>query len=446
VLLKRLREHAGAILTSPDMAERRPALRAHNESNIPGLYIIGDLAGAPVIKMAMAQGYEVIEHIAAKSDARAEHANEYDLLIVGTGAAGLNAALAAKEKGLRALVLEKSKIANTIEDFPEGKWVYAEPDETPPKGKLWLDGARKEDLLARWHQIVNENKLDVRTDEGLKALDRLPAGGFRVASEKGEYRARRIILATGQRGNPRKLNVPGEVRETVYHRLYGPRHYMNEDILVVGGGNSAVEAALALSELNRVRLSYRGGEFGRIFKDNERKLNDAVAGKRIELLLNSQVKEFGENAAVLEIDRGGHQDSVTIPCDHAFVLIGAELPVTFLKSLGIRLENEWTGSPLRTAALSFSTLSGLWILGGHAQLAGGDFTFLPQWLGGMVDAASLVALFVFGSKQNRFAWLGVLFLACYTVYGAKVGDGLVHGALYPADDRFRASGAEALGN
>lgn len=273
-MLKKVQEKLEVVLTSADMAQPRPALKKNNESSIPGLYVIGDLAGAPVIKFAMAQGFEVIEHIASKPDAKSSDPAVLDLLIVGAGAAGLNAALTAKDRGLRAVVLEKSKVANTIEDFPEGKWVYAEPDSSPPKGKLWLDGARKEDLLERWHQIVTDHQLDVRAEEGLKSLARQPDGSFHIVSDKGEYRARRIILATGQRGNPRKLKVPGEDRENVYHRLYSPRHYKNEDILVVGGGNSAIEAALVLSEQNRVRLSYRGGEFGRIFKDNERKLNE----------------------------------------------------------------------------------------------------------------------------------------------------------------------------
>ncbi len=283
-MLNKLKRHIDAILTSGDMPQRRPALKSHNESNIPGLYIIGDLAGAPVIKLAMAQGFEVVEHIAGLPDARARDSSVFDLLIVGAGAAGLNAALAAKEKRLRVLVLEKAKIANTIEDFPEGKWVYAEPDATPPKGKLWLDGARKEDLIERWHQIVRENGLEVKTEEGLKSLERQKDGAFRVVSDKAEYRARRIILATGQRGNPRTLRVKGEERERVYHRLYAPRHYKDQDILVVGGGNSAVEAALTLAEQNHVRISYRGSEFSRLFKDNERRLNQAVAQKRIEAL------------------------------------------------------------------------------------------------------------------------------------------------------------------
>src|SRR6516225_1213493 len=152
--MNKVQQKVEAIFSSSNMLQRRPALKAHNESNIPGVYVIGDLAGAPVIKLAMAQGFEVIQHIATKPDAKTEQPDGYDLMIVGAGAVGLNAALAAKEKGLRAVVLEKSKVASTIEDFAEGKWVYEEPDATPPKGQLWLHRPPKEDLLARWHQIV----------------------------------------------------------------------------------------------------------------------------------------------------------------------------------------------------------------------------------------------------------------------------------------------------
>jgi thioredoxin reductase/polyferredoxin len=419
-MLKRLGEKLQSILSSGDMPQRRPALRKHNESSVAGLYIIGDLAGAPVIKLAMAQGFEVVQHIAAKPDARSNDSNTYDLLIVGAGAAGLNAALAARDRGLRAVVLEKGKVANTIEDFPEGKWVYAEPDQSPPKGKLWLDGARKEDLLRRWHQIVRDNQLDVRTEEGLQSLEKLKDGTFRALSTKADYRTRRVVLATGQRGNPRKLGVPGEDLETVYHRLYSPRHYKNEDILVVGGGNSAVEAALVLSEQNRVRLSYRGSELSRIFKDNERKLNQAVAARRVELLLNSNVKEFRGKQARIVVDRGGHQEEVTLPCDHAFVLIGAELPVKFLQSLGIRLENEWSGSFLRAAALSLLALVGLWFYGGHATTAWGiPFGSVPSWAGALLALAGLFALVATGIRADRYAWLGLSFLVWYAIYGIK---------------------------
>lgn len=198
------------ILPSGSSDKRRPVLGRGNKSNVRGLHIIGDLAGAPVIKLAMAQGVEIIDYLADHPDMqRPAEEPVLDLLIVGTGAAGLNAALAANEKGISYVVLEKGKIANTIEQFPQGKWIYAEPDSNPPKGKLWLDGATKEDLVARWHQIINDNGLDLRTEEGLTALHRHADGTFIATSSKETYRARKIILATGQRGNPRKLKVPG---------------------------------------------------------------------------------------------------------------------------------------------------------------------------------------------------------------------------------------------
>ncbi len=410
-------ETVQAIFASANMTERRPALEAHQESNIPGLYVIGDLAGAPVIKLAMEQGYNIVQHIAAKPDARSGDPEMYDIVVVGAGAAGLNAGLAAKDKDLRVMILEKGKIANTIEDFPEGKWVYAEPDQQPPKGKLWLDGARKEDLIRRWHQIIHDNRLEVRAEEGLKSLERLKRGGFRIVSDKDEYCARRVILATGQRGNPRKLKVPGEEQECVYHRLYSPGEYRGEEILIVGGGNSAAEAAITLSEHNLVTLSYRGDEFYRLFKDNKRRLDEAARGGRLKLRLNSTVPEFGDRVATLQVEKDGNKSVEKIRFDHAFVLIGSEFPGKFLKSLGLRLENEWNGSWLRAAALSLAVLLGLWVFGGQAGVSVVQRT--PALLGGLVALAAAGALVATGIRGDRFSWLGVSFLVCYTIYGVK---------------------------
>src|SRR5258708_10809432 len=270
-MLSKLRRFIQPILDSPNADTRRPVIDANFESNIPGLYVIGDLGGAPVVKLAMAQGSQVADHIAAKPDARTAAAssdpNRYDLMVVGAGAAGLNAALGAQAHGLRVVVIEKNKIASTIEDFPEGKWIYAEPESVPAAGKLWLEGASKEDLLERWRKTVEQSRLDVRTGEGLVGLKKVK-GLFEVSTDKATYHSTRVVLATGVRGNARELHVPGEDRDTVFHRLYSPKHYRGEDILVVGGGNSGAEAALALAGRNRVTLSYRVPQFTRLFKTN----------------------------------------------------------------------------------------------------------------------------------------------------------------------------------
>ncbi|MCP5113323.1 MAG: NAD(P)-binding domain-containing protein, partial [bacterium] len=414
--MKKIRRIFQNFLDSPNMASRRPVVDANFQSNVPGLYIIGDLAGAPVVKLAMKQGFEVANHIASTVGQKSSDPDVYDVIVVGSGASGLNAALGLQEKGLRVIVLEKNKIANTIEDFPEGKWVYAEPDSQLPKGKLWLDGAQKEDLLYRWHQIIRENQLEVHTEEGVRGVHKQKDGSFEVETDKTSYRARRVVLATGQRGNPRKLGVAGEDREQVYHRLYSPGHYTGEDILVVGGGNSAVEAALTLSKDNRVALSYRGAQLSRVFSDTERQLKEAVEAGRVDVIYNSKVKAFEESDALLDVNGAERR----IRYHHAFVLVGAELPTGFLRSLGIRLENDWTGSLWSAAAWVLAALLGLWVAGGQTGIPSLDGL---QIGGGLLAAAALGGLVVSGKHGSRFAWLGISFLICYTVYGAKQSPG-----------------------
>lgn len=417
-----IESRAEFILSTGTGERQRPQISKTFESSVSGLYVIGDLAGAPVIKLAMEQGFNVISHIASLSDAKCSVEGVFDIVVVGAGAAGLNAALTAKDLGLSCAVLEKGKIANTIENFPEGKWVYAEPDKVPPKGKLWLDGAQKEDLVKRWNEIIDSNGIDVRLMEPLESIEKY-GDIFEITTPESSYKARRIILATGMRGNPRKLSVPGEEMEQVYHQLYSPKKYKGENVLVVGGGNSAVEAAITLSEHNKVYLSYRRGELSRVFKDNERLLNEKVASGKVELILNSNVTEFGKDEATLSVDKGGHQEVKNIPYDHAFVLIGADVPRRFLKSLGIKLENEWTGSLLRSLTLTFLTMLGLWLFGGHSVLFGNDLTDVPKLFGLGVAAVPLAVLIKTGIKGDRYSWLGVSFLVWYTIYGVKVGGG-----------------------
>lgn len=385
-----------AIFDSPNAFGQRPQLNDRFESNVPGLFVVGDLAGAPVVKLAMEQGHRVAEHIASLQDARASSAEAFDVIVIGAGAAGLNAALTLQYRGLRVLVIEKSKLAATIEDFPEGKWIYDEPESRPAVGKLWLEGATKEDLLARWTEAVREHRLEVRTGEGVTGL--IPKGdSFEVRTTKSTYITRRVVLATGQRGNPRRLGVPGEDRSNVYHRLYSPSHYRGDRVVVVGGGNSAVEAALALTEARaQVTLVHRGPTFDRLFKDNRRKLAEAEGAGKLKILRSSRVTAFGDGICTI--------DGAPVPNDHAFVLIGAEPPVAFLRLLGLRLENDWSGNPWIAAGLVAAVLGGL------------------AWLTPLAAAAAAALLWT-AIRGSRFAWLGVTFLIAYSIYGIKLGPG-----------------------
>ena len=424
--LSKARSKIISILGSGSGSNERPYLKNHNESNIPGFFIIGDLAGAVVIKHAMEQGFKVIEHISSllkKSDK--QDPKLLDVLVIGGGAAGLNAALQASESGMQYLLLEKEVIANTIENFPEGKWVYAEPDKQPPKGKLWLDGSTKEDLIKRWHQIITENELKLHTNEPVIGCKKIN-GIFHVSTPKSTYLAKYVVLASGQRGNPKKLEVSGEDQEHVYHRLYSPRKYHNENILVVGGGNSAVEAAIILSQSNNVTLSYRGTDFSRVFNDNKRKLQDSIQTNKLKTVLSSSITEFKKNQATLEIQKNNSIEKQQLPFDHAFVLIGSDVPRDFLKSLGLKMENDWEGNLLRSIGLTVLGFFGAWLFG---VKQGGDFSlpvdlsFIPTWTAVSIWLISLTLLTRYGLKGDRFCWLGISFFVWYSIYGVKVGKG-----------------------
>ncbi|MFN0104296.1 MAG: FAD-dependent oxidoreductase [Bryobacteraceae bacterium] len=380
------------LFDSANMPARRPELGAHFQSNLPGVHVIGDLAGAPVVKLAMEQGYELALHIAGLGERRAT--GDYDVIVAGAGAAGLNCALTLRERGLRVLVIEKNRVANTIHEFPEGKWVYDEPASRPPAGPLWLGAATREELLTRWNEAARD--LDVRTNESVIGLER-KGDDWTVRTETAAYRTRRVVIATGQSGTPRKLGVPGEDQERVHHRLYNPSHFAGEKVVVVGGGNSAVEAALALAERNDVTLTYRGNEFHRLFKGNRERLASA---KNLRVVLESEVESFGAGVLTLRTAAGREE----IQFDRAFVLIGGESPVGYLQRLGLRLENDWSANP--------------WVALGLAAVAVGAMAVLAFW----VTLLAIAGLIVTGVRGNRWSWLALSMGVSYTIYGVKGGD------------------------
>jgi NosR/NirI family transcriptional regulator, nitrous oxide reductase regulator len=378
----------------------QPILDEHYQSNVPGLYLAGDIAGAPVVKLAMEQGCKVAQHIASTLKGASAGDDALDVLVIGAGAAGLSAALEAQKLGLRVSVIEKGRIGNTIAELPFGKWIYTEPNDRPAVGDLPLRETTNDEVAADWEASVRASGLPVYTGEALTSLERLGDGTFRAVTTKRTQMARRVVLAVGKSSAPRKLGVPGEdLLPKVQHKLYNPNKYQGERIVVVGGGNSAIEAAISLATNNEVLLSYRGSTFHRLSKENLKRLGESNVKVRPE----TNVTAFGPATCTI--------NGVEERYDRAFVLIGSDAPYAFLRSLGIRFEGDWPGRPWIAAALTAAAFGALAMFAGQST---------PWLIAALVSLAVLLGL---GIRGDRWALLGFMFVLCYTIYGAKKASG-----------------------
>ncbi|MBD3169369.1 MAG: FAD-binding protein [candidate division Zixibacteria bacterium] len=316
-----------------------PEVNENYETNVSHLYVIGDLTGVPLLKNAVNMGQELIEKIGDELKAEEVDEDTYHLLIVGAGGAGLAAGLAAQEKGLKYIVLEQKKPGNTINNFFKGKEIYTEPKNMPNKSKLWVRDSRKEELLGHWEKIIDDADLNIKTGDQMKVTGiRRQNDGFIVETLKSEYRANRVVLAMGRSGNPRMLRVPGEGLDKVHHVLVDPEEYTGEKIAVVGAGDSALEAVIALAPHNDVCLVIRSGEITKAQKDNRDKVMQLVDSGKVEIFANSNAKEIRPYEIVIDVDG----EERIIENDHVFSLIGAIPPDGFLKKMGIRKLGDWS--------------------------------------------------------------------------------------------------------
>ncbi len=315
---------------------RVPLVKADFETNVPGVFIVGELSGMGLIKTAINEGKIVIDHLRDRIRQKTEQPDGdlYDVAIVGAGPAGLSASLSALQYGLRYVTLEQGEIASTIRNYPRQKFLMAEPLEIPLYGALYVGDGTKEALLAVWETIISNTGVTINTNEKVESVQRRSTG-FHVRTAKGDYHARYVVLALGKRGSPRKLGVPGEDLPKVSYRLIEAESYEGKDVLVAGGGDSAIEAALALSRsgTNRVTLCYRGDSFHRARERNRAQLEQAVEGGRIRVLFNSRVERITTETVAI---RTGEIES-DLKNDFVFVLIGGESPNEFLRKMGIEI-------------------------------------------------------------------------------------------------------------
>lgn len=351
----------GAVAERDDV----PLQSATHESSVPGLFLIGELSGIALIRHAIAQATTAIAEIRRRHPDRACHADGVvDVAIVGAGPAGLAAALACIEHGLSHVVIEQEELGGTILHYPRQKLVMTQPVELPLVGRLRKHEYLKEELVELFHDAARRFPLRLRTRTKVDAIVR-EDGGFRVrtsdAAGSGEIAARQVVLALGRRGSPRKLDVPGEELPKVAYRLADASLYRDQDLLVVGGGDSAVEAALALAGQpgNRVTLSYRKESFFRLKPRNEQRIAAAAATGRVRVLFRSAVEAIEPTSVRLTVAddaaEGGSERTIALANHHVFVFAGGTPPFALLRAAGVAFGGP-PPPPLRAAPLPTSTL------------------------------------------------------------------------------------------
>jgi len=326
------------VMANPGVSAHLPFLTAEYETSIKNLFIAGELSGLALIKNAINQGRDCVDTIAARLAAVGgpRSASEiYDVLVVGAGPAGIAASLRAIERKLNYLTIDEGEIGGTVAKYPRQKLVLTSPVEFPMYGKFKKTELSKEDLLAFWTQVLHRVDFKFRKGERVEQIGKGPDGIFTLATPMGQYRARAVVLAIGNTGNPRKLGVQGENLPKVMYRLIEADHYVHKKILVVGGGDSAVEAAMGLAHQvgNTITLSYRQAGFSRIKERNAQRVREAMRKGKLKVIFNSNPVEFSANSVTLEAS-GLRQK---IPNDFVWIFAGGDPPTAFLKKIGVQL-------------------------------------------------------------------------------------------------------------
>lgn len=307
-----------------------PVVSPSFETNVPGLFIAGELGGMGLIRNAVTQGVQAMDSISKLSGLK--RGDRLDVLIVGAGPSGFAASLAAKDKGLRYRTIEQETFGGTVSHFPRGKLVMTAPAKLPIIGQMKFREVSKETLLEFWNEAKQKAQIEVSYEEQLLGLDR-DGDGFIARTSKGTHKTRAVLLCIGRRGTPRKLGVPGEESSKVVYRLVDPQQFAGQRVLVVGGGDSALEAAATISEETDaiVDLSYRSEAFQRAKRKNRDRVDAAAATGRLTVRLSSQIKSIADRHVHLKTKEG----EIELPNDAIIVCAGGVLPTDFLKSIGI---------------------------------------------------------------------------------------------------------------
>ncbi len=306
------------------------------ETNVPGIFIAGELGGMGLIRNAVEQGRQAMDSICKKP--RSNNKDQLDVVIIGAGPAGFSASLSALKSKLRFVTIEQETLGGTVSHYPRGKIVMTQPAELAIVGKVKFRETTKEELMAFWEKVVQDTGLQVNCNERMESITPTD-NGYEVKTSKTTYLTTNILLSIGRRGTPRKLGVPGEELPKVVYRLTDPEQYQNQHVLVVGGGDSALEAATSIADEpgTTVTISYRSGAFSRAKEKNRQKVESAKAAGRLTVLLNSNTKEITKKTVV--IDQEGQR--IEIKNDAIIVSAGGILPTGMLRDIGIEVDTKF---------------------------------------------------------------------------------------------------------
>lgn len=317
-----------------------PHISKDFETNVPGVFIAGELGGMGLIRKTAEQGRQAMAAIQKRSSGG--HKAPLDVVIVGAGPAGISAGLSAIAHKLRYKIIEQEdSLGGAVYHYPRNKLAMTAPVKLDLIGTVRLGAeVQKEKLLAFWHDIVGRTQLTMNFNERFEGLERNGDGSLNVRTSRGSYHTHSVLLALGRRGTPRKLGVPGEELPKVVYRLMDPAQYVGKAVLVVGGGDSALEAAIALAgeQGTEVTLTYRGDAFARVKEKNRLQLDQLVRDRRVQLKLSTNVKRIEEQTVTM---LGPSGEAETISNHHVIVCAGGELPTPLLRSIGIRFETKF---------------------------------------------------------------------------------------------------------
>jgi len=315
-----------------------PHINQNFETNMKGIYIAGELGGMGLIKNSVKQGKQAIDSI-IKSKKKSKE-NVIDVIIVGAGPAGISASLAAKKHGLSAITLEQDTLGGTVYTFPRAKVVMTSPMDLPLYGKVKLHTTSKDELLNLWKKVISEQQLEIKENTKVEHVIPKEDHTFKVITKQGdEYICNNVLLAIGRRGSPRKLNIPGEDTTKVAYRLLEPERIVGKKIMVVGGGDSAIETALLLKDTNEVTVSYRKDKFSRLKPKNKKIIEDTIADKSINFFFNSNL--IAIDKTVVSVKYSESDNVIQIDNDLVYIFAGGELPTAFLQKAGIEIKKRF---------------------------------------------------------------------------------------------------------